>query len=93
MGDPHAAGGADRGPGRGRPGGERSCRVTEALGNRLTVDQRTLTPLVLVRIQVPQPPSHGNHKEKILAVQAGVCKVVQAFAVVFLARSDACKRK
>ncbi len=25
------------------------------LGNRLTVDQRTLTPLVLVRIQVPQP--------------------------------------
>src|SRR5690606_13581156 len=26
------------------------------LGNRLTVDQRTLTPLVLVRIQVPQPP-------------------------------------
>ena len=27
------------------------------LGNRLTVDPRTLTPLVLVRIQVPQPPS------------------------------------
>lgn len=26
-----------------------------ALGNRLTVDPRTLTPLVLVRIQVPQP--------------------------------------
>jgi len=25
------------------------------LGNRLTVDPRTLTPLVLVRIQVPQP--------------------------------------
>ena len=38
------------------------------LGNRLTVDQRTLTPLVLVRIQVPQPnlafsPSHTpRHK-------------------------------
>lgn len=27
------------------------------LGNRLTVDPRTLTPLVLVRIQVPQPIS------------------------------------
>ena len=27
----------------------------DALGNRLTVDPRTLTPLVLVRIQVPQP--------------------------------------
>ena len=26
-----------------------------SLGNRLTVDPRTLTPLVLVRIQVPQP--------------------------------------
>ena len=25
------------------------------MGNRLTVDPRTLTPLVLVRIQVPQP--------------------------------------
>ncbi len=30
---------------------------TAALGNRLTVDPRTLTPLVLVRIQVPQPLS------------------------------------
>ena len=29
------------------------CRAS--LGNRLTVDPRTLTPLVLVRIQVPQP--------------------------------------
>ena len=29
--------------------------VQTALGNRLTVDPRTLTPLVLVRIQVPQP--------------------------------------
>ncbi len=28
---------------------------TGLLGNRLTVDPRTLTPLVLVRIQVPQP--------------------------------------
>ncbi len=28
------------------------------LGNRLTVDPRTLTPLVLVRIQVPQPTAH-----------------------------------
>ncbi len=40
---------------RGRPHRRR------ALGNRLTVDQRTLTPLVLVRIQVPQPmSSFGN---------------------------------
>lgn len=30
-------------------------RRTAAVGNRLTVDPRTLTPLVLVRIQVPQP--------------------------------------
>ena len=29
--------------------------ATFRLGNRLTVDPRTLTPLVLVRIQVPQP--------------------------------------
>jgi hypothetical protein len=29
--------------------------IRRLLGNRLTVDQRTLTPLVLVRIQVPQP--------------------------------------
>src|SRR6478735_3998874 len=29
----------------------------EILGDRLTVGQRTLTPPVLVRIQVPQPPS------------------------------------
>ena len=36
--------------------------------------------------------SHGNHKEKIPDLRAGVCKMVQAFAVVFLARSDACKR-
>ena len=31
------------------------------LGNRLTVDQRTLTPLVLVRIQVPQPTTSLFH--------------------------------
>ena len=29
--------------------------ATATVGNRLTVDPRTLTPLVLVRIQVPQP--------------------------------------
>lgn len=34
------------------------CAVqTAALGDSLTVEQRTLTPLVLVRIQVPQPNS------------------------------------
>lgn len=31
------------------------CLTDRFLGNRLTVDPRTLTPLVLVRIQVPQP--------------------------------------
>lgn len=31
------------------------CLTGCFLGNRLTVDPRTLTPLVLVRIQVPQP--------------------------------------
>lgn len=35
-------------------------RPPATLGNRLTVDQRTLTPLVLVRIQVPQPNSSCN---------------------------------
>ncbi len=32
-----------------------SWTAARLLGNRLTVDPRTLTPLVLVRIQVPQP--------------------------------------
>ena len=32
----------------------------DSLGNRLTVDPRTLTPLVLVRIQVPQPKYDYN---------------------------------
>ena len=36
------------------------------LGNRLTVDPRTLTPLVLVRIQVPQPSCSS---EKAVACQ------------------------
>ena len=31
--------------------------MVKQLGDRLTVGQRTLTPPVLVRIQVPQPPS------------------------------------
>ena len=38
-----------RRPFQGEPG------ESAVLGNRLTVDPRTLTPLVLVRIQVPQP--------------------------------------
>src|SRR5690606_17668506 len=38
---------------QGSPWGRREC--CPAVGNRLTVDPRTLTPLVLVRIQVPQP--------------------------------------
>ncbi|CAH2399410.1 hypothetical protein MES4922_210251 [Mesorhizobium ventifaucium] len=33
----------------------RGFQQPRLLGNRLTVDPRTLTPLVLVRIQVPQP--------------------------------------
>lgn len=37
------------------------------LGNRLTVDPRTLTPLVLVRIQVPQP----NSKTKLSCTDNG----------------------
>ena len=32
------------------------------LGDSLTVEQRTLTPLVLVRIQVPQPKLSENHR-------------------------------
>ena len=38
-------------------GASSAARISRAglLGNRLTVDPRTLTPLVLVRIQVPQP--------------------------------------
>ena len=34
--------------------------ATAQLGNRLTVDPRTLTPLVLVRIQVPQPATPAS---------------------------------
>jgi hypothetical protein len=37
----------------------------DLLGNSLTAEQRTLTPSVLVRIQVPQPihsQSHGLYK-------------------------------
>ena len=39
--------------------GPATLRVA-ALGNRLTVDPRTLTPLVLVRIQVPQPNNFND---------------------------------
>ena len=35
--------------------------IAQPLGNRLTVDPRTLTPLVLVRIQVPQPILPDTH--------------------------------
>ena len=34
---------------------ELQCSIDNALGNSLMVERRTLTPLVLVRIQVPQP--------------------------------------
>ena len=40
---------------RGRPASRPLGTDGLKLGNRLTVDPRTLTPLVLVRIQVPQP--------------------------------------
>jgi hypothetical protein len=33
-------------------------------------------------------PSHRNHKEKAPALQAGVCKMAEAFAGLFAARSD-----
>ena len=39
----------------GQPPGVSTRLLDQPLGNRLTVDPRTLTPLVLVRIQVPQP--------------------------------------
>ena len=38
--------------------------ATATVGNRLTVDPRTLTPLVLVRIQVPQPSYHLEITDK-----------------------------
>lgn len=47
-----------------------------ALGNSSTVERRTLTPLILVRIQVPQPLSLLNKisrlgkKSKTLSVTA-----------------------
>ena len=37
------------------------------MGNRLTVDPRTLTPLVLVRIQVPQPANSRKSQIKVLS--------------------------
>ena len=43
---------------RDRAAGQRAApaqRAARLLGNSLTVEQRTLTPSVLVRIQVPQP--------------------------------------
>ena len=40
----------------GRPGLD-SLRAEAVLGDSSTVEQRTLTPLILVRIQVPQPTS------------------------------------
>src|SRR5262249_44412879 len=46
------------------------------LGNRLTVDPRTLTPLVLVRIQVPQPCTFQQNGHSL---SAGECRV---FSVV-----------
>ena len=44
-----------RPPDNGALVGIRADHASVLLGNRLTVDPRTLTPLVLVRIQVPQP--------------------------------------
>ena len=41
------------------------------LGNRLTVDPRTLTPLVLVRIQVPQP---FKYQAIDFSVEFGLCE-------------------
>ena len=54
--------------------GSRVGPAAEALGNRLTVDPRTLTPLVLVRIQVPQP-------SKIKDLSVSVCYDAQAQVV------------
>src|ERR1051325_3118617 len=39
--------------------------LTDLVGDRLTVGQRTLTPPVLVRIQVPQPASFACERERI----------------------------
>lgn len=47
------------------------------LGNRLTVDPRTLTPLVLVRIQVPQPTYPLISKRKKSARDTGKSRVTK----------------
>jgi hypothetical protein len=46
-------------------------QTVKQLGDRLTVGQRTLTPPVLVRIQVPQPPN-------VLSLQANLTADISA---------------
>ena len=57
---PRNASGTSPQPLGGQPPGVSTKLLDQPLGNRLTVDPRTLTPLVLVRIQVPQPLSLLN---------------------------------
>jgi hypothetical protein len=54
------------------PDNRRPAKVPR-MGDSLTVEQRTLTPLVLVRIQVPQPASKSlNSKNPSPALAAGL---------------------
>src|SRR6056297_1389249 len=45
------------------------------MGHRLTVDPRTLTPLVLVRIQVPQP----NHVNDLAENNRNIAQTLREF--------------
>lgn len=60
----------------------RGFQQPRLLGNRLTVDPRTLTPLVLVRIQVPQPLAFL--KRSTAYVHSKDCAISRRF------RSDSC---
>ena len=44
------------------------------LGNSLTVEQRTLTPSVLVRIQVPQPTLHTSKNSMVYACPKSITR-------------------
>ena len=46
-----------------RPPAPKASHAVGLLGDSSTVEQRTLTPLILVRIQVPQPTQKGLDRQ------------------------------
>lgn len=54
------------------------------LGNRLTVDPRTLTPLVLVRIQVPQPSFFFHFQTQKLQSEHSSRRLANLYAMLIV---------